>query len=71
VDVVVMKNFNSFLTILSKSKGFPYSKQELIDLIDKYQFLKVEDSNVHILANDMYQTISTFFNQIQNFINMK
>ncbi|MFW9969880.1 MAG: hypothetical protein ACFFDF_06740 [Candidatus Odinarchaeota archaeon] len=67
VDTLVLQGFNSFLTLLEKTEGFPYTKQELIDLIDRYQFIKVDDSNLESVVKEMYHTSSEFFNTIQIF----
>jgi len=71
VDTVLLEEFNSFLTIMAKSEGFPYSKQELIELIDQYKFVNLEGVHLDSLAKEIYTSISIFFNQIQTFINSK
>ncbi|UCC19887.1 MAG: hypothetical protein JSV62_01010 [Promethearchaeota archaeon] len=68
-DTVVQQGFNSFLTILEKTEGFPFSKQELIDYIDQFHHINLEVADLEVLANEMYHSISTFFSKIQQFIN--
>ncbi len=71
VDTVLLEEFNSFLTIMAKFEGFPYSKQELIELIDQYQFVNLEGDHLDSLAKEIFISISIFFNRIQTFINSK
>ncbi|MFX0039575.1 MAG: hypothetical protein ACFFCY_04945 [Promethearchaeota archaeon] len=66
-DAVVLQGFNSFLTRLEKTEDFPFSKQELIDIIDQYPV--IDESNEESLSKELYESISTFFGKIQNFIN--
>ncbi len=69
VESVVINDFNFFLGVLGETEGFPFSKQKLIDFIDQYQVIKLEDPNLEPFAKEMYQSISTFFGKIQYFIN--
>ncbi|MFX0004443.1 MAG: hypothetical protein ACFE9C_04735 [Candidatus Hodarchaeota archaeon] len=66
-DAFVLEGFNSFLTLLAKTKGFPFSKQELNDMIDHIPLVGIEDEES--LVKENYQSISIFFRKLQNFIN--
>ncbi len=67
-ETVVLTEFNSFLGVLGTSEGFPFTKQELINYIDKHQFIKVEESDIESLTKEIYQEISEFFVKLQNYI---
>lgn len=67
-ETVVLTEFNSFLGVLGTSEGFPFTKQELINCIDKHQFIKVEESDIESLTKEIYQEISEFFVKLQNYI---
>jgi hypothetical protein len=69
MDEIIIQNFNSFLTELEKTKGFPYSKQELIDLTAHYPILNGID--MEVVAIERYQSLFEFFTKIQNFINQE
>jgi len=66
-DTVVQQRFNSFLTVLEKTEGFPYSKQELIDLIDTPHHINLDIVDVEEVAHNMYQSVSSFFQKINQF----
>jgi hypothetical protein len=61
-------DLNKFLTILEKTDGFPFTKQEIINYIDKYQVIKMEEEDLELLSKKLYHTISDFFIRIQNYI---
>ncbi|MFX1593254.1 MAG: hypothetical protein ACFFCL_11220, partial [Promethearchaeota archaeon] len=68
VESVVIADLNEFLTVLEDIKGFPFSKQELIDYIDKYQVLNLDGENLELLAKEIYQFIYNFLIKIQYYI---
>jgi hypothetical protein len=67
-NAIVFNEFNSFLGMLSETKNFPFSKQELIDFIDQYQVINLEKNNLEVLAHEIYESISLFFKRIKSFI---
>ncbi|MFX1420460.1 MAG: hypothetical protein ACFE9N_16265 [Promethearchaeota archaeon] len=68
-DTIVQQRFNSFLTVLENTKGFPFTKQELIDFIDQFHQIDLAVADLEEVANETYQSISAFFSKIQQFIN--
>jgi len=68
VESVVISDLNAFLTVLGDMKGFPFSKRELIDYIDRYQVINLEGDNIESLSKEMYQFIYNFFIKIQHYI---
>jgi hypothetical protein len=61
-------NLSKFLTTLEETEGFPLTKQDLVNYIDKHQIIKGEDEDLEIISKDLYQKISDFFKHIQNYV---
>ena len=68
VELVVIDDFNSFLTDLENTESFPFTKKELINYIDKYQVVNLNGEGLDSMAIEIYQFISEFFVKLQHFI---
>jgi hypothetical protein len=68
---VYMEEFNSFLGELSSLENFPFTKKELIDFIDQYQFIRLDDPNVEELAQEISNSLFRFSSKIFQFLNKK
>lgn len=66
--IVTSAELDKFLNFLSNIEDFPFSNQELIGFIEKYQVLDLRSEKKDSLAKEIYQVIYDFFIKIQNYI---
>ncbi|MFX0006975.1 MAG: hypothetical protein ACFFAV_09645 [Candidatus Hermodarchaeota archaeon] len=57
-----------FLTLLGSIADFPLTRQELLGYIEHYQVIDLKNSNLEVLAREIYQFIYNFFDEIQYYI---
>ncbi|MFX0104430.1 MAG: hypothetical protein ACFE75_02935 [Candidatus Hodarchaeota archaeon] len=65
---VSIEDLNQFLSDLEDTKDFPFTKQELIDYVNKYENLNLKKGNLESLAKDIYTFLYEFFIKIQHYI---
>ena len=66
--LVTTKDLTEFTEHLVTDANIPFTKDMLVDFIDRYQVVDFDHSDLQSLANEVYEFISVFFDKIQNFI---
>jgi len=63
--LVTTKDLTEFIEHLVTDAHAPFTKEELIGYMDRYQIIDFDRSDVQSLANEVYEFISVFFDKIQ------
>jgi len=63
--LVTTKDLTGFIENLVTDAHLPFTKEELLDYVERYQVIDFDHSDVHSLANEVYEFISVFFDKIQ------
>ncbi|MFX1502594.1 MAG: hypothetical protein ACFFDH_16655 [Promethearchaeota archaeon] len=67
IEKIVLEDFYAFLGKLGSTEGFPFSKAQLIDYINKYQIIDFDLEDLEPFTTEIYQFINTFFLSIKQF----
>ncbi|MFX1389400.1 MAG: hypothetical protein ACFE9Z_04970 [Promethearchaeota archaeon] len=71
VNSALFVDINKFLAVLAETKNFPFTKQEIISYIDRYQVIKGEEEDIESLTKEIYELTHDFFMKIQQFVNQE
>ncbi len=63
--LVTTKDLTGFIENLVTDAHLPFTKEELLDYVERYQVIDFDHSDVESLANEVYEFISVFFDKIQ------
>ncbi len=63
--LVTTKDLTEFIEHLVTDINLPFTKEELIDYMVRYQVVDFEHSNVQSLSHEIYEFISVFFDKVQ------
>jgi len=66
--LITTKDLTEFIEHLVTDAGAPFTKEELLDYVERYQVVDFDHSDVQSLANEVYEFISVFFDKIQLFM---
>ena len=58
----------TFLTHLTNIEGFPFTDQELMEYVEKYQVIEIESESIEARVEQVYHQIYNFFIKIQNYL---
>ncbi|MFX1304411.1 MAG: hypothetical protein ACFE9X_13730 [Promethearchaeota archaeon] len=68
VTTINIDKFTQFLSTLEKVKGFPFTTEGLMEYMNKYEIIELEQGNLESLAKEIYYFIYEFFIKIQHYI---
>lgn len=68
VTTINFDDLTQFLSVLENTKDFPFTTQELIEYMNKYEVIDLEEGNLESLAKEIYHFIYEFFIKIQHYI---
>jgi len=68
VTSINIDRFTQFLSTLENVKGFPFTTQELIDYMNKFEVIDLKKGNLESLTKEIYHFIYEFFIKIQHYI---
>ncbi|MHA2280743.1 MAG: hypothetical protein ACXAC5_07815 [Promethearchaeota archaeon] len=63
--MVSTKDLTEFIDHMVSDAKLPFTKEELVDYMDRYQIVNFDREDLPSLANDVYEFISVFFDKIQ------
>ncbi len=66
--LITTKDLTEFISHLVAETEIPFSEEELISYLERYQVIDFDHSDIQSLANEIYEFISVFFDKIQLFM---
>ncbi len=63
--LVTTKDLTEFIEHLVRDAHLPFTKEELVDYMERYKIVDFDHSNVQSLANEIYEYIAVFFDKVQ------
>jgi hypothetical protein len=69
--LITTKDLTEFIEHLVSDAQLPFTQNELIDLMNRYKVIDFDHGDLALLANEVYEFISVFFDKIQLFMYKK
>lgn len=66
--IITSRDLDKFFALLESIEGFPFSKQDLINYVEKCQVLHVTPETVEARVREVYQYIHEFLIKIQQYV---
>jgi tRNA(Glu) U13 pseudouridine synthase TruD len=66
--LITTKDLTEFIEHLVSDAQLPFTKEELLSFVEKYQIIDFEHENLALFAREVYEFISVFFDKIQLYI---
>ena len=63
--LVTTKDLTEFVEHFVNDAHLPFTKKEFIDYMDRYQIIDFDRSDIQLLATEIYEFISVFFDKVQ------
>ena len=63
--LVTTKDLTEFIEHLVTDAHVPFTKEELVNYVERYQIIDFDRSDIQLLATEIYEFISLFFDKVQ------